>query len=367
MRAVCLLGLIFSCIIFAEAELPFVRLGSVAADAEYKVWMPGASDPVVFQLNIVQAKEDADSLSDVSFVIESRSSLDNTAGEKRFTAYVNGTLTTFASDRMTVLKGEELNRKKFDNILFINTLPAFIGNYIESMANDTSNFKYSVIKENDAETVKGSQYMKGFLMRTFEYRFDKNGLPVSFEIVNNPDEPTEQIVSVKYSNVNVDVVGGIDDKYLKTRYPDDFARFHPDSLRPESFVDRPMPSFAFPEVDKKRISHVRGQSFRRPTIIVVLEPDESVPDIMRSMINAEKDFDLIFAFTGRDIRLIEELSGESDISSKTVVYNGDALARDMGAKQLPLFVACSADGTVEKVATGFNKAIEKFVSNLSNN
>ena len=363
MRPLILLFLATICLLPAAQNIA-PKFDKYSGEVDYEVWMPNADEPIRYNVSILEESAPSDTLSPCSYLIIS-SPRDKADKENNFSAYFDGNFFRYRGNRLTEWHYSS-NPIPFiggapRSEMFTSLLPAFISEDLEKMYSDTT-FKYTVEDYGEKKVVRGNHTRMGYVLRQFEYHFSNDNRPLYYEITNNPGEPTEQVVTANYTYPGQLDTVQLSEEGLKHLFPEVFNMFREDNFTISSLIGKPMPTFSLPTTKEERISHIRGNGFNSPTLIIVLNEDDS--DLLNKMREVSSGLDIIYAFAGNRADIISEIIG-NPLENETIAFNAGSLIRDCGIKELPAVIYCDLQGNIDKVITGTNNNIEDFVLNLN--
>ena len=344
----------------------------VATDVRYEVYLPGASNPIVYNVEL-QGRAPSDSLSPCRYL----TAWDTPNAGKGFSAYFDGNYYSYDGGSRFVEyhvkddaipfapRGKHVGGVQ-QNDRFARLLPQFVAGDLMAMAADTA-FTFKVESNGDFIDVKGHEIRRGFVIKEFEYRFADGGSTiVSYEAVTSPGETGEQIITVTYSAPgNGNGCIELSEQALADRYPTPFEKYRRDNFSLESLRGEMLPEFSSRTVSGERYSHVRGDGFASPVVIAILDynvgaTDEVVQALRDAIDSMPSAYDLILAFTGNDIDAIEKLAGAAR-SGETILVSARSVARDCGVADTPALIFARSDGSVADIHVGRNNNLKDIV------
>ena len=141
-------------------------------------------------------------------------------------------------------------------------------------------------------------------------------------------------------------------------YPEHFEKYRESNFRIENLRDTPLPTFTLPSATGERYAHQRGEGFRSPTIVALLDPDTSfssdvVRDLRTAVDSSSVPADVIWAVTTTNADKAEEITGQIR-PGEHLLLNARSLVRDCGAASLPVVIFSGTDGVVKNVLLGYN-------------
>lgn len=363
---------------------PLDSLGNFKASTVFEVWLPSAHDPVVYDVRLTENAAKADSLLPCEYLIDWH--MDTPSGPvSGFSAYYDGHHYRYRGDRLQEYHmewdatpfmprrfGTSSGKGVQHTAQFADLLPSLISGNIKDMEND-SNFIYSVhtdtlISGNRVRSIEGVRKTNGYDGAEFTYIFDYvTGRPLSIELNNNPGSISEQLVTVKYSYADDGIhPDTINERTLMALYPEIFEKCRESNFRIGNLPGQQMLSFTAPTVTGERYAHQRGEGFRVPTIIAILDtstgdPRTLVSEIRQGIAALPFDAEIIWAFTSSNIDDIVETVGHEGRLGEYVLMNAHALARDTGVTAFPALILSEKDGTVKDIILGYNNDMSSLV------
>lgn len=351
------------------------------AKAVFEVWLPSSEEPVVYGVELISDKAEADTLSPCNYLIDW--SLPTPSGlATGFSAYYDGHHYRYRGDRLqeyhmewdaapfipslTGSKGLGVHKAA----QFADLLPAFLAEKIREMEID-STFDYhfvpdTVVNGVRASVIDGVRRISGIDGLEYTYVFDyESGLPRLIELNNNPGSICEQIVSVRYENLAPSETE-IDESSLIALYPEVFEKYRESNFRIENLVGTPMPDFSSPTLEGERYTHHRGEPFRTHTLVALLDPKVGdvagyVEGIRSAVESLPYEADVIWAFVSNKAEDIQEVIGLTAREGEYVLVGARSLARDTGAASLPTLIIANRNGAVDDVVIGDNKELDSIV------
>lgn len=354
------------------------------AAANYNVTLPSRQDDVVYTLALAQEPTPADTLCPSAYHIEW--SLPTPMGlSEGWSAYFDGNLYTYRSGRLReyhtswdpapfitrgsgshVIQGVQLSNQ------FADLLPSFLSAQLRSMQADSTWTlpapKAATCDGRDALRIDTHLDIAGERIQEKTYWFDAETLmPLRIDLESNPGSITEQTITVTYSYPDSLASRPLPmtEEDLISLYPETFERFRESNFRIENLADTPMPAFSLPSTTGERYTRHRGDRFRQPTLIVMLDPSTSfspkvVEDVRKAYQLSPVEFDTVWAVTGTNADAAEALVPEIK-PGEHLLLNARSLARDCGASSLPVVLVAGEDGVVKKVILGYNPELPTIV------
>ena len=148
-------------------------------------------------------------------------------------------------------------------------------------------------------------------------------------------------------------------------YPEVFEKYRESNFRIENLAATPMPPFSLPTTTGERYTYHRGDPFRAPTLIVILDPatgfNRQIVEAVRGAADRlPYNADVIYAFASSNVDAIEEVVPRIR-PGEHLLMSAKSLARDCGAASLPVMIAVDRSGIVKNVMLGFNNDMENVV------
>lgn len=361
------------------ATLPTLvdALGSMtdySATVSYDVTLPMANDDVVYRLQLASSAAKADPLSDVTYLIDWTLERDE-ADSKGFLAYFNGHHYRFRDHRLqeyhyewdsipfiTKPGGVQANGQ------FVELLPQSIARELKAMQANPAQFALrftpdTVIDGAKAVAVSAVQTVNGFVGRNYQLVVDPATLrPVSIKNEYNPGSISEQSVHVAYTypkpGTSPALTAVTAEEQLIALYPEVFEKFRENNYRIENMRGLPLPAFSLPTLTGERYTRQKGDPFKAPTVIALLDPKveasaKTLAALRKAQAQMPREIDLIVALTGTNPEQNEALVGPSRMG-ETVLISGKSLARDCGTSVFPTILIVEPSGIVNNVILGFN-------------
>lgn len=353
------------------------QAGPYSAHAEYSVLLPSAPDDIVYSIDLFSVPNHADDpLKTDSYLIEW--SLPTPSGESSgFNAYDHGNHYRYRDTRLQEYHYEwdsipfNLGGGVHRAAQFADLLPDAMAKKLKEMAADTAAYKIVFIPDkkvgdNLYVTIEGSQILNGLTVKEISMTFDAaTTRPIKIEYENNPGAISEQTVSVAFSESNEEMPSTFDEPMLLKRHGDIFERFRQSNFKIENLAGEQMPQFSLPTLTGERFTYHRGDKFKSPTIIAVIDPQtgtaaETVATLRDAVASLPMGVDLIFAFVSNDIDGIEAVAGNPSVG-ETMLTSAKSLARDCGITSFPTMIFVGRDGVISDTQLGFNKALKEIV------
>ncbi len=352
--------------------------GCYRAGADFSVTLPQSDADVVYNIDLTSMAAPADTLAPCQYLIEW--SLDTPSGPtKGFSSYFDGNHYRYSNNRLQEyhtgwdampFKGTARTGGVQQTAQFAELLPQFMADKLEAMASDSLyTLTIGPTRTFDGHTalpLTAVMTLGGETVMEQEYLFDATTLmPLRVSTESNPASIAEQTMLVTYKPLPDAKCEPLSEEYLVGLYPEEFSRFRESNFRIESLSGTPMPTFALPTSTGERYAHHRGEGFRAPTVIAIMDPatgfnSDIVNELRGAMDRLDTDADLIFAFTGTNASVAEEAAGPLR-PGEHLLINARSLARDCGAASLPVFIVADSRAIVKNVILGVNKNLGDVV------
>lgn len=339
---------------------------TLRVDADYRVWMPAASDPVEYSLRMVAAPAPADTLAGISYLIEYTLHAQG-ADSQGFSAYLPGALYDyrpgnlreyhadrdphpFAPDGSTA-NGVQ-NRTQFAGLLPDRLLQRF-----KAMEADTA---YTVSRAGSKLTAV--RYYEGQPTERHTLSLDQRGLPLSYRADTNLDQISEQSVAVDYIYNNVSALPlPQSEADLTRRYPDAFDSARTDDWQLNRLQNRPLPTFSTRSLDGGRLNHRASEPLDAPTVVAFLDPAASTtPATIQALRQAQDSYpgrlQLWLAVLDNRDDAVRELTGPTR-PDETVLPGARTLARECGITDSPTLLLCAPSGKITQIIRGLNNRL----------
>lgn len=124
------------------------------------------------------------------------------------------------------------------------------------------------------------QTVRGFNGRNYRLVTDRaTGLPLRISNEYNPTTISEQTVEVAYNYPTAASEAAIPatEEELISLYPGEFEKFRENNYRIENLRSLPLPGFSLPTTTAERYTRAKGDSFKAPTLIAIIDPGPSRP------------------------------------------------------------------------------------------
>lgn len=352
------------------------------ASVTYAVTLPNRDDDVVYRLKLSSEATPADTLSPCAYLIAWE--LDTPSGPTDgWTSYFDGNLYRYRDHRLreyhtswdsAPFKSVSATRRQpgvQESTQFVELLPAYIARDLRAMTADTL-YTVGLPKEalcdgRAALCVEAVMDVKGERVRQASYWFDRDTYrPLRIDIESNPASITEQTISVRYTpDTSAESSTPMSEESLMALYPEHFEKYRESNFRIENLRETPLPTFTLPTSTGERYAHQRGEGFRAPTLVALLDPDTSfstdiVRDLRKAVDSSAVPADIIWAVATTNADKAEELVGEIR-PGEHLLLNARSLVRDCGAASLPVVILSGTDGIVKNVHLGYNSDLSAVV------
>lgn len=344
------------------------------ASVTYSVTLPSREDDVVYRLNLSSVPTPTDTLAPCAYLIGWE--LDTPSGlAEGWTSYFDGNLYRYRDHRLreyhtswdpapfTPASASRRQPGVQESTQFVELLPAYIARELKAMTTDTlytvAEPKATTCDGRPAMLVDAAMDVRGERVRQVSYWFDKEShKPLRIDIESNPASITEQTITVRYADGDGALQTPMSEEALMALYPEHFEKYRESNFRIENLRDTPLPTFTLPSATGERYAHQRGEGFRSPTIIALMDPTTSfnadmVRDLRAAVDSSSLPADIIWAVTTTNPDKAEETVGQLR-TGEHLLLNARSLARDCGAASLPVVMLVAADGTVKNVILGYN-------------
>lgn len=343
------------------------------ATVDFAVSLPQAADDVIYRIDIAALAMPDDRFAPADYLINWIYTNSPSGQVEGFTAYFNGHHYRYSPGRLQEYHAEwdsvpfRMGDKSVQHTAqFVNLLPWEVADAIAAAATD-SRYTLTVGRAGDDITLKSAMKIDGVECQSTEYRFDGVDMTLKRSVSeNNPGSISEQTVTATYSYPpSITSCLYLSEENLAEKYPDAFGRFRESNFRIENLPGLPLPEITLPTSTRERYIHHRGEAFRAPTVVVLLDPQagfarETVAKVRAGVDNLPFPADIIWACMGTDIDAAEEAVGQIRPGEHLLV-NAASVARDCGVASLPVIVMTRRDGIVGDVELGFNNDLDEIV------
>lgn len=340
------------------------KMQCYGANVKYVVSLPsvGGGDDVAYDVHLESTAAPTDTLLPFSYLID-WTLLYNGEFYRGFHSYDHGVhfryrdgrlqQWRFEDDPSAFVVGGTPARGVHALAQFVDAVPQAIAQKILTAIADTT-CVYSLKDNGEVLIFEGmTQGSK------FRYIFDSTMLtPREFEVTNNPDQISEQTVSVKYGFSPT--VCQFSEESISERYPEAFKQIAGKySLEKGQYL----PTFSAPTPTRERYMHERGTGFGAPTVFVFLESGNPQIRQLISDIRAlasECGMGIVWAFG--DHRAEEPQDLIPDLRpGESLLFKARSAARDCGVTNFPTVIVADLQGRVVDFTDDFNQSIRDFV------
>jgi len=353
------------------------NLTPFAADVTYAVSLPMADDDVVYDVRLASENAEDDPLSPDDYLIEWSLPRGDDASEG-FSAYFDGHHYRYRDHRLQeyhfewdsipLIAGDGGVQR---NGQFVDLLPHSIAASLRGMvASDDYTVRCeptAVVDGRDVSVVMASQIVNGYVGRNYRLIVDRSTYrPLKIENEYNPGAISEQSVVATYSYVETPSVSvAKNEESLMAMYPEVFEKFRESNYRIENMRGLPLPGFSLPTLTAERYSRQRGDAFKAPTVIAMIDPQVATAQVTITALRTAqasmpRDIDLIFAFMSSNTDAVEEAVGTPAYGEIDLI-SAKSLARDCGTTVFPTILVVEPSGMVANVLLGFNNSLEQDV------
>jgi len=354
------------------------KLSPFAADASYTVSLPMTENDVIYNLELASQTAPADTLSDIDYLI--RWTLPHEGTESNgFLAYFDGHHYRFRDNRLQeyhfgwdsipFLTATGRVQKSGQ---FVDLLPQSVAADLRGMLS-SDNYTMTIdttatLRGKSVSRISATQDVQGYVGRVYNlYTDNATGLPLRIDNEFNPGQISEQSVTVEYSYPAHDASlrAVTSEAELMELYPEVFEKYRESNYRIENMRGLPMPAFSLPTLTGERYSRQKGDPFKAPAIIAVIDPKvasaaATVEALRKVQDNMPRQIDLIFAFMGSNTDMVEEIVG-TPAYGETDLISAKSLARDCGTAVYPTILIIEPSGIITNVILGFNNSLEQDV------
>lgn len=344
--------------------------------ARYVVSMPNRDVDVEYRVKLGAAPAPADTLAPCAYIIDWE--LDTPSGPVNgWTSYFDGNLYRYRDHRIREyhmawdpapfrFKGTPIQ----NTTQFAELLPAYLGRELQQMLADTTYTiaapRPALCEGRDALRIDATMDVRGERVKEKTYWLDARTLmPIKINMENNPASITEQTVTVTYEQPEAGIDVPVSESELMELYPEHFEKYRESNFRIENLAGTPMPGFTLPTSTGERYMRHRGDAFRAPTVIALIEPgagfnDRIVRDLREAAAQSPVPADIIWA-----IATTNPDEAESVVPSlqpgEHLLMKARTLARDCGVADMPVVIVAGTDGIVKKVILGYNPNLSTVV------
>ena len=352
-------------------------VGDFQPKVKYAVSLPQADDDIVYTISLHSQPAAGDRLSPVDYLIKWSLPTPETVSEG-FLSYFKGNHYRYRDNRLQeyhfdwdsipFLSGTGGVQR---NGQFVELLPQMLAADLRKMAADTTFVLRfvpdTVVSGQKAAVVKGVQRVRGYDSRYFTLVADKaTGLPLQIFNEYNPGAISEQAVSVTYDYPSGQAESlPVTEQALIAMYPEVFEKFRQSNYRIENMPGLPVPQFSLPTSTGERYTHARGEGFRAPVVIAVLDPAvgstrQTVAALRKASASVPMENLLVFAMLSSHIDTVEDVVGPLR-DNETLLLSASSLARDCGINECPVMIVAGRDGKITETIIGFNPNLAESV------
>lgn len=345
-----------------------------AAQVRFEVSLPQSLDDVVYDLDISAEASPDDSLAPASYLIDWTYTNAPTGPSGGFSAYFTGHHYRYspgrlqeyhmAWDSIPFRQGAQSVQR---TARFVHLLPWAVADVIAAAQADPR-YRLRVAPAGpDAVSLAMVMEIDAVECMSATYSFDSRSLRLLRSVSeNNPGSIAEQTVTATYAYpVGTPRCQPLSEERLAGAYPEAFGRFRVSNFRIENLRGAPLPEIALPTSTRERYIHHRGETFRAPTLVVLLDPtagfaSATVAKVRDGVAGLPFAADVVWACSGTSVDAAEEAVGRIRPGEHLLV-NAASLIRDCGAASLPVVIMVGQDGTVGDVILGYNKNLDSLV------
>jgi hypothetical protein len=358
----------------ADFALKLAATDSYHCDATYSVTLPSATDDVVYHLQLNSVAVD-DPLCQCNYLVDW--SLTTPSGVVAgFESYGDGAHLRFRDQRLQEYYFE------WDSIPFLtrdggiqrhaqffDLLPQPLAATLIGVASDSSyTYTFTPARANgsDALLLEAEQTLRGYTARKLSFLFDAaTALPISLEYDNNPGLISEQTVSVDFGPQLPPSVTDYSPTAMEARYPEIFEKYRRSNFRVENLAATPLPTFSLPTTTSERYTYHRGDTFKAPTLIALLDSrvastKATVEAVRSAAARLPFALDVIWAFVDNNIDAIDSVV-PSILPGEALLMTARSLARDCGVSAFPTLIFVGRDGIVSDTQLGFNSSLTQLI------
>lgn len=360
-------------------------IGHYTSNATFTVSMPQLSDDVVYDLTLLQSPPESgtDPLGCDSYLIDWSLHSESGNPSTGFSAYFNGNHYRYSGERLQEYHMEwdsipfrpDLIGSRSQGVhrtpQFYALLPQAIAAELRKMQSDsacTITFHPdTLVSGSRVMAIEAITYNNGLVAQEAEYIFDPlTALPRRISIENNPGAISEQSVYVDYSDSRIlPTPAPLSDAWLIDRYPVIFALYRESNFSIENLPGQRLPGFAIPTTTGERYSRRTSDSFRVPTIVVLLEAaggftPQTVEAVRSAAGQLPFEADIIWAFTDNVADRVEAVI-DRPLPGEHLLMSARPLARDCGAASYPVIILTDRNAVVKNVILGYNKDLASDV------
>ncbi|MDE7452479.1 MAG: hypothetical protein K2M52_04020, partial [Paramuribaculum sp.] len=181
-----------------------------------------------------------------------------------------------------------------------------------------------------------------------------------------PGSISEQTIDIEFATPESSpAITELNEEKLISLYPEPFTLMRRSSFSLQNLKNRPLPGFSVQTPTGKRFSRLKGDPFASTTLLAIINPEASfakkfVAELRSAAQSSPVPLNIIMAFTSNNAYVIEDIAGTS-LSGETILQSARALARDLGAAELPALLIVNPDGIVKDIIVGYNNGLSSSV------
>lgn len=358
----------------AEIEASLRATQCCVANVKFEVSLPQSADDVVYEIALEAKATPADTLAPASYLIDWTYTNAPNGPVKGFSAYFDGHHYRYSPGRLQEYHFEwdsvpftagALSVQKSAQFAWL--LPWAVADNIAAAATDPRCSLDVAAKNGGDVELTILQVVAGVECAKTVYRFDGETLRLlRSDSENNLGSIAEQTVKAVYTYpAMAPDCRELTEDMLAAAYGDAFGRYRESNFRIENLRGEPLPEIALPTSTRERYVHHRGDPFRAPTVVVLLDPaagfaGSTVAKVRDGVAGLPFAADVIWACSGTDVDAAEEAVGRL-LPGEHLLVNAASLIRSCGAASLPAVIMARADGTVGDIVLGHNNDLDKLV------
>lgn len=338
-----------------------------AAAVTYAVTLPQAEDDVIYRVDLQQPGSDDHYLINWS--------VDTPSGTQTgFAAWFDGHFYNFRNSRLQEIHGRwdpsapESGRAAQNSVQFVSLLPRRMAAELRALTPDR--YDVTIGERGDEITVSAIRHSGRVADAELCWKFDAATMaPREFSADYNPGAISGQQVKAVYgpaANPLFTPGEQLSEESLRQLYPDAFGRYRESNFAVESMRGRPLPAFSLPLADVSgRLTRAEGQPMDSRTAVVIFDPEAALSPRLIEAVRSAMDrmpvnADVVWASVSKNPDAALELLGAMRQGERAVT-GAASLAADCGAANLPVVLACKADGRVADLVVGLNNQLDTDV------
>lgn len=353
---------------FAAPALP----DTLRAEAQYRVWMPSASEPVEYRLRMLSARTPADTLMGISYLIEY--TLDGQSGQTQgFSAYLPGALYDYRPGRLreyhadrdgTVFApGGDRRQGVQYRTQFAGLLPDQLLQRFDAMRSDPA-YDVTDATANDGKKITAVRLYQGQATERYTLQLDRQGRPMSYNADTNLDQVSEQSVAIDYMYNTAAATAlklPVDEQALTAAYPEAFDNGRTDGWRLSQLRGQQLPGFSARRLDGDRLTRRADEPLEAPTVVAFLDPaavttPKTIASLRRAVDSYPGNLQLWLVVTDNRDDAVRDVVGQLR-AGEVVLPGARSLSRLCGVTDSPTLLLCSADGKIEEIIIGLNNQL----------